>query len=271
MQNNRRIMQNRQGIKYDVRLRLSGRVFVCFLACLIPAVLPWVMRLLRLPFGTVNVLVADFFVLGISLPMVALSALATIFVTGPMEVKVGAFFLTLCRDPERLPSPLSVCDCFGPGYMRLVSAMFQRSLRILLWTVAPMLVAALIPGAWEVVEVAGMEVIRVGDFVYIFVLLSAVLSILRELAYRMVPYLLADHPEMTPGEALQESLRITRGRIGELFLLELSFFGWLLLTSVTLLIGAVYAYPYIEGTMAAYYIAFTRPRPGEEALSHADR
>lgn len=256
-------------IKYAVRLLLTGRVFVCFLACLLPALLPWVMRLIPFSFGTVDFLIADAFIYRISVPMYILSFAASAFVTDPMAVRLAAFFLKLNRDPENLPSPLSVCDCFGPGYLRLVSAMLLKTLRIAVWSVAPLLVCALIPGAWEIVQVSGQSVIRLADWTYLFALVSIFLGLYRGLGYTMVPYILADEPDVSATEALRMSLAMTKGRKWELFVLQMSFFGWMMLVSITFMVAGIYVYPYIEGTMAAYYIAFKMPMPWEDDAAHA--
>lgn len=269
MQKVKRVPQDRQMMKYAARMLLSGRVFVCFLACIIPAALPWVMRLIPVSFGVVNFLVADVVLYGISLPMMLLSFAATTFVTDPMSVRVAGFFLTLNRDAEHLPSPLSVCDCFGPGYLRLVGSMLLRSIYVMAWTAVPLVIGALVPGTWEMVEVMGVEAIRLTNLGYLFILLAVTANLYRSLGYTMVPYLLIDHPEIGPVEALRRSRYITRGRIGELLVLELSFLGWLMLVSVTFMIGAVYVYPYIESTMAGYYLAFIQPLPYEKNESEA--
>lgn len=263
MHKSARVPQNRAMIKYAVRAQLQGRVFVCFLACLIPMVLPWVMRLIPVSFGAVHILVIDTILYRISLPMLALSFVATTFVTDPMTVKVAGFFLVFNRDPEHLPSPLTVCDCFGPGYLRLVSAMLQRTIRVFAWSAIPLVVGAVIPGMFEQVDVSGISAIRVNDWYYWFILAAAIVNLYRGLSYSMVPYLLADEPDISASEALRRSVHLTKGRIWELFVLQLSFFGWLMLVSITFMIGAIYAYPYLEGTMAAYYIAFTQPAPWE--------
>lgn len=262
--------QNRQMIKYAIRQLLVGRVFRCFLACLIPMALPWIMRLIPVNWGVVNVLVADLIIYSISLPMLVLSFLATTFVTDPITVRLAAFFLTLNRDPENLPSPLSVCDCFGPGYLRLVKGMLLRSAQIMLWTIVPLLIAFLIPGSWQVIEVSGLSVIQLSDGAYWTILLAACLNVYRSLVTAMVPYVLADQPDVGPWEALRISRAMTRNRVWELLVLELSFFGWLLLTSVTFMIAGIYAYPYMEGTMAAYYIAFSQPMPWEAHVQETD-
>lgn len=250
-------------IKYSVKMQLSGRVFRCFLACLIPAVVPWVLRLFPTGIGELNFLVSDMMILTVSIPMQILSFIAAVFVINPINVKLAAYFLTLNRNPEALPSPLSVCDCFTNSYGRLVKAMLLRDLELLVWGGAPLVIALLIPGAIETGEVSGYSVIRLtGGGLPWFALLSIALSTYRSLTLSMVPYLLAENPALSPREAIRQSKDLTRGRVLELLVLQLSFFGWLVLCSLTFFIAAIYTYPYIEATMAAYYIAFTTlPHP----------
>lgn len=258
-----RPQQNRQIIKLTVRALLSGRVFRCFLACLIPAALPWVLQLFNIPFGAIHVVVSDLLVYRISLPMAVLSFLTATFVTDPMTVRVAGYFIHLNEDAENLPSPLTVCDCFGPGYLRLVAGMLERYLRIFIPAAIPILIGILIPGAWTRVVVGGIEAFRIADWAYLLVFVALGIMIQRTLVYAMVPYLLYDDPTLSAREAVRKSRAMTRGRLWELFILQLSFFGWLLLTSMTLMIGAIYTYPYVEGTMAAYYLAFREPMPWE--------
>lgn len=255
-------------IKYAARLSLQGRIWVCFGAFLIPQILPWVMRLIPTDVGVVYFLLADSYAMSFSVPMTVLSFVASALVTDPMVVRLAAFFLKLNRDPENLPSPLSVCDCFGPGYLRLVLGMLRRSLIVLAWTGVPLLIGAVLPGSLSLVEDADMTLLRMGGAMPTFVLLSGAGSLYASLRYAMVPYVLADRPELSPAEAVAYARRIMRGRLWELFCLTLSFFGWMLLATMTMMLAGIYVYPYIETTMAAYYIAFSTPLPYEDDDLH---
>ena len=73
----------------------------------------------------------------------------------------------------------------------------------------------------------------------------------------MANYVLANHPEMTAREALNESKRITMGHKGELFVLGLSFLGWQILATFTLGILYIWLLPYIQATYANFYRSIT--------------
>jgi uncharacterized membrane protein len=72
-------------------------------------------------------------------------------------------------------------------------------------------------------------------------------------AYRMVPYIIQEYPELTPREALKLSREMMRGHKWNLFVLDLTFIGWILLTILTLGIGGLWLTPYMQTTVAHYY------------------
>ena len=72
-------------------------------------------------------------------------------------------------------------------------------------------------------------------------------------AYSMVPYLLRDYPELSAREALRTSSQMMKGHKWDLFVLDLSFIGWILLGIMTAGIGLLWVAPYMETTRAAFY------------------
>lgn len=72
-------------------------------------------------------------------------------------------------------------------------------------------------------------------------------------AYAMVPYLLRDYPDLTAREALRTSREMMKGHKWDLFVLQLSFIGWILLAIVTLGIGFLFVGPYMQTANAAFY------------------
>lgn len=69
-------------------------------------------------------------------------------------------------------------------------------------------------------------------------LLSIAVSIIT-LRYALSYYVLADYPDLGPGYALHQSVQLTRGWIGELVKLHLSFIGWYILSTVLSFAGMV--------------------------------
>ena len=78
----------------------------------------------------------------------------------------------------------------------------------------------------------------------------------------MVPYILTDHPELTPNEVITRSREMMDGNKWQSFLLDLSFIGWIVLGIVTLGLGLVlWTAPYMQSSNAALYLKLS----GEEA------
>lgn len=77
--------------------------------------------------------------------------------------------------------------------------------------------------------------------------------------YSMVPYILSEHPEMSGTQARALSAKMTDDQKRNLFGLDLSFFGWVLICMVTLGIGLFFVVPYYEQTKAELY-RFLRDR-----------
>lgn len=86
--------------------------------------------------------------------------------------------------------------------------------------------------------------------------------------YRLAVYFLLDHPEMGALEAIGHSRSAMRGNIMALFVQDLSFLGWLILSPFTLGILSLWIGPYMGAANANFYNwvvygAFPqRPQPG---------
>jgi len=93
----------------------------------------------------------------------------------------------------------------------------------------------------------------VGIFIFLWSLLLIVPGFIAALKYSMVYYILADNPQIGVFEAIRESKRITDGHKWELFVLYLSFLGWMILGAITFGVGYLYVTPYMTTTIANFY------------------
>ena len=139
-----------------------------------------------------------------------------IFLLRPLEVGCRRYFLEDIIHPAEL-------DClkagFSGNYRNVVWVMFCRDIFIFLWT-----------------------------------LLLIVPGIVKSYEYRMVPYVLAENPDLSREEAFALSKRMMDGDKMNAFILDLSFIGWALLTILTCgLVGIFYYQPYLALTDAALY------------------
>ncbi len=95
--------------------------------------------------------------------------------------------------------------------------------------------------------------ILIGVFTFLWTLLCYIPGIVKAFSYSMSYYVLAENPNMTAREALNVSKRITDGHKMDLFVLQLSFIPWILLTTVTCGIASIYVIPYMALTTANFY------------------
>lgn len=96
--------------------------------------------------------------------------------------------------------------------------------------------------------------IMIAFFTFLWSLLLIVPGIIKALSYSMAPFILTENEYyMTPQDALKESMRIMDGHKADLFVLQLSFLGWYLLTVITCGIAGIYALPYYRATLTGFY------------------
>lgn len=92
-----------------------------------------------------------------------------------------------------------------------------------------------------------------GLYVLLWSLLFIIPGIIAGYSYAMTEYILAEHPELTAGEAIARSKEMMEGNRFRLFCLQLSFIGWDLLCALTLGIGHLWLTPYKQTATAAFY------------------
>lgn len=85
-------------------------------------------------------------------------------------------------------------------------------------------------------------------------LLFIIPGIVKHYEYYMVPYLLAEFPDMDSSEAFRLSRRMMDGNKFDAWILELSFIGWCLLGALACGIGLLFVAPYEEATFAELYL-----------------
>ena len=93
-----------------------------------------------------------------------------------------------------------------------------------------------------------------GLFIFLWTLLLIIPGIVKALAYSLVPYILVDKPERSANEAINRSKAMMKGHKFDLFYLYLSFIGWIFLAILTLGIGLLWVIPYMQTSMAAFYL-----------------
>ena len=104
--------------------------------------------------------------------------------------------------------------------------------------------------------------------IFLWSLLLVIPGIIAAYRYSFAVYVMIDHPEMSAMDCLRESKRLTTGYKRQLFLLDLSFIFWFLLTMIPVVgyIAQVYVTPYMESARVLYYEQIRALQDGKPAI-----
>ena len=103
---------------------------------------------------------------------------------------------------------------------------------------------------WNVVKVMLLHDL----YIALWTLLFIIPGIVKAYEYYAVPFILAENPNMDSIEIFEISKEMTRGHKFDVFVLELSFILWILLSLVTFGLSSLYVNPYMYATKCeAYY------------------
>ena len=94
-------------------------------------------------------------------------------------------------------------------------------------------------------------------YVLLWSLLFIIPGIMASYSYAMTEFILAEHPELTAGEAIAQSKEMMSGNRWRLFCLHFSFIGWDILCTLTMGIGHLWLRPYRQAADAAFYREIT--------------
>ena len=157
-------------------------------------------------------------ILGVVAAAAAVGFVLGILVFNPLVVGCQRFFTENSKAPAELGE---VGYGFKGGYGRVVKTMLLTDVFLILWTLL-----FIIPG------------------------------IIKAYSYRMVPFILAQEPELSGREAINRSREMMNGNKWKSFVLDLSFILWILLCIITLgIAGIFYVFPYMAATDAELYNA----------------
>jgi len=104
---------------------------------------------------------------------------------------------------------------------------------------------------WDIVKAMFWK----GLLNFLWYLLLIIPGIIKYYAYSMVPFILADNPNIGSKRAVELSNQMTRGHKFNIFVLDLSFLGWILLGTLACFVGVIFVAPYINATKAELYLA----------------
>ena len=154
----------------------------------------------------------------ISLIIVAIAIVFDVFIVNPIEMGCRRYFFKNLDEPANFSN---VVYAFDHNFKNIARTMFLRDLYIFLWS-----------------------------------LLFVIPGIIKSYEYRMIPYIMAENPDMSKDEAFAMSKKMMTGNKWRTFVLDLSFIGWDILSIFTCgLLSVFFVAPYKFQTDAALYEA----------------
>ncbi len=94
----------------------------------------------------------------------------------------------------------------------------------------------------------------VGIKTVLWTFLFIVPGIIKSSEYLIIPYILADDPEISSKDAFKKAKQMMMGNKWRLFKLDISFIGWYILCVLTLGIGTFFLLPYSNAAIAEFYV-----------------
>ena len=180
--------------------------------------------------------------------IVIVSVVIGIFVQPLFEVGRNRFYLE-SRVTGQSAGVGKIFWGFSNGYLKIVGTQFLRGLI----TESVVILARLL--GFLVILFNGVEWIgSVFWAVMICATIGAFVSVYFQYCYLMVPYILAENPDMKTMEVLRLSKEMMDGQKWNAFVLGLSFLGWQLLGTLLCGIGTFFVQPYVDATFAELWI-----------------
>lgn len=150
------------------------------------------------------------------LTIFAFAMLVNVFIYNPLEMGCCRFFFKNLEEPSKISN---VVYAFDHSYKNIVKTLFYRDIYIILWSMV-----FIIPGC------------------------------IKKYEYRMIPYLLAENPELSAEEAFRMSKEMMKGNKWKAFVLDFSFIGWEILSALTCgMLSIFFVEPYHYSSNAVLY------------------
>lgn len=147
---------------------------------------------------------------------------ASLIISGPLSYGIAKLFLKQAKDGEKMEIG-SLFDGFKDDFGGNLVLGLLRDIFVVLWS-----------------------------------LLFVIPGIVKAYSYSMAFYIKADHPDYDWRACLDESKKMTKGHKMELFILDLSFIGWLIVGAICFGVGTLWVAAYMQATRAQFYEALKK-------------
>ncbi len=149
----------------------------------------------------------------------ALTTLVSLLIAAPLEFAMFNVLLAMARGQVEDGSMREMFNFFKSDWIRYVKALIL-----------------------EMIIIIPVSIITLG-----------IGGIILNYAYKAVPYLIHDYPEIGAREALKLSRQLMKGNKWDMFVLDFTFIGWYILAFLTCGIGLLWLIPYQATAEAHFY------------------
>ncbi|MBE7015210.1 MAG: DUF975 family protein [Ruminococcaceae bacterium] len=263
-------MINRKELKTKAKAVLSRSYFMIFLACLAVTLVSGGGTGLNLqklqnidPSQISNVKLL--LICGIIGILTIIGILFFILLVSPLYVGLKKFILNTSKGSCNLEDLLFP---FKNNYKNITFTVFMKNLYIFLWSLPSFIPLVLGITVFDLPDTvmllvqriqadsvpAALTLIALSTLLMLLTIIFSIPSIIKDLQYSMVQYILADDPDTNWKTAIAKSKEMMVGNKWEYVKLMFSFTGWYLLCNLACCLGNFVLTPYIETTFAQMYI-----------------
>lgn len=191
------------------------------------------------------------------------SSVLLLVVTIPLSFGLSISFLKLKRNDnfsygsiftETFNNYAKIWSIFGNMCLKLIIPIIILVISIIIFIISIIIPIFLVNSSSDdsqiIFVIFSLILMFIGMIVYFT---SLILLIVKGYYYCLSPYLLYDNPNMTGKEIVELSESLMKNQRGNLFVLQLSFIGWAILSIFTCGIGILFLIPYINFAEVAFY------------------
>lgn len=194
--------------------------------------------------------------------LVRIGFLINLLIGGSVSFGLCNFFMNIIREGNpQVENLFAGFKYFGKNFLiQLIVGIFSFLWCILIWLPAMLLLIIITVASLSVPEIPGAGPYYNGNIsnanivvMIILIIICLVITYIIISRYALAFYIYNDNEELSVMECINGSKEMMKGNKVKLFLLQLSFIGWHILSIITLFIGYLWLKPYIETSTASFY------------------
>ena len=205
--------------------------------------------------------------------LASLGGILSLVLTGPLMFSMTSYFYRLVTGQS------AALENIGDGFKNFLPSFLCYlwvCLKVLFWMLPALLIGFIvifmgIASVGVAANATGLDVSGLGPamlgFAGLCFIAAMVPGIMATLRYSQAFFVLVENPSIGAVGAVNESIRLMKGHVGELFVLYLSFIGWAILATIPCGLGWIALTPYMQTTVTNYYLALKADAGGNQPMA----